>query len=124
LFLFQRLFPPLREFFKGLEIPQWLDAQIARIKVPQSTVGRMAFCFASELLSFFIIATNFRALAKGMILWTVITDGLIVLQNTIIGKIYIEHERMRDGASTLAFTAGGMCGSALSILLTRFIWGS
>jgi hypothetical protein len=84
----------------------------------------VAFCFASELLSFFIVATNFRALAKGFIVWTVITDGLIVLQNTIIGKIYIEQEKMRDGSSTLAFTAGGMCGSALSILLTRFIWGS
>jgi hypothetical protein len=92
--------------------------------VPQSTAGRVAFCFASELFSFFIVATNFRALAKGFIVWTVITDGLIVLQNTIIGKIYIEQEKMRDGASTLAFTAGGMCGSALSILLTRFIWGS
>jgi len=87
-------------------------------------VGLFAFCFASELISFFIVATNFRALAKGFIVWTVVTDGLIVLQNTIIGKIFIEHEKMRDGLSTLAFTMGGMCGSALSILLTRYIWGS
>lgn len=87
-------------------------------------MGLFAFCFASELISFFIVATNFRALAKGYIGWTVVTDGLIVLQNTIIGKIFIEHEKMRDGVSTLAFTMGGMCGSALSIVLTRYIWGS
>jgi hypothetical protein len=124
MFLFQQFFPGVKDFFKNLAIPQWLDAQIARIKVPQSTLGRMVFCFSSELLSFFIVATNFRALAKGFILWTVLTDGLIVLQNTIIGKIYIEKEELRDGASTLAFTFGGMCGSALSIVLTKYIWGS
>jgi hypothetical protein len=123
-FLFQRIFPSVGEFFQGLAIPQWLDNQIAKIKPPQNHVGLFAFCFASELISFFIVATNFRALAKGFIAWTVITDGLIVLQNTIIGKIFIEHEKMRDGVSTLAFTMGGMCGSALSIVLTRYIWGS
>jgi hypothetical protein len=122
--LFQQLFPSVREFFISLKIPAWLDNQIAKIKPPQNRVGLFAFCFLSELISFFIVATNFRALAKGFIVWTVITDGLIVLQNTIIGKIFIEHEKMRDGVSTLAFTMGGMCGSALSIVLTRYIWGS
>ena len=124
MFLLQRIFPQVRQFFHDLQIPQWLDAQIARIKPPQNRVGLFAFCFASELISFFIVATNFRALAKGLIAWTVVTDGLIVLQNTVIGKIFIEHEKMRDGVSTLAFTMGGMCGSALSIVLTRYIWGS
>jgi hypothetical protein len=122
--LLQSVFPGVREFFKGLEIPQFLDGLIAKVKVPQSAVGRFAFCYGSELLSFFIIATNFRALAKGYILWTVCTDGLIVLQNTIIGKIFIENEKTRDGVSMLAFTMGGMCGSAISILLTKYIWGS
>ena len=122
--LFQQLFPSVRQFFVDLKIPAWLDTQIAKIKPPTNRVGLFAFCFASELISFFIVATNFRALAKGFIGWTVITDGLIVLQNTIIGKIFIEHDRMRGGIPTLAFTMGGMCGSALSIVLTRYIWGS
>jgi len=122
--LFQQLFPQVGEFFQKLAIPQWLDNQIAKVKPPQNRVGLFAFCFASELISFFIVATNFRALAKGFIGTTVVTDGLIVLQNTIIGKIFIEHDKMRDGVSTLAFTMGGMCGSALSIVLTRYIWGS
>lgn len=124
MFLFQQLFPGVREFFQALEIPAFLDRMIAKIKVPENTFGRLAFCFSSELLSFFIVATNFRALAKGFIIWTVVTDGLIVLQNTIIGKIYIENEKVRTGIATAAFTAGGMCGSALSIYLTRYIWGS
>jgi len=120
----QRVFPSVGEFFKGLKIPQFLDAQIARVKVPQSGPGRFTFCFLSELVSFFIIATNFRALAKGYIVWTVCTDGLIVLQNTIIGKLMIENEKTRDGVAVAAFTMGGMCGSALSIVLTKYIWGS
>src|SRR5271157_2758589 len=118
MFLVQRLFPSVKEFFANLQIPKTLDRMITAIKVPESTFGRCLFCFSSELLSFFIIATNFRALAKGYIVWTVVTDGLIVLQSTIVSKIFIENEKTRDGMSMLSFTAGGMCGSALSILLT------
>src|SRR5580658_4911226 len=119
MFLIQQLFPSVKQFFAGLNIPQRLDQAIASIKVPESTFGRCLFCFGSELLSFFIIATNFRALAKGYIVWTVVTDSLIVLQNTIISKLFIENDKTRNGLAMLSFTAGGMCGSALSILMTR-----
>jgi hypothetical protein len=124
MFLIQRLFPSVKDFFASLQIPAALDRAITAIKVPESTLGRCLFCFSSELLSFFIVATNFRALAKGFIVWTVVTDGLIVLQSTIVSKIFIENEKTRNGLSTLSFTLGGMCGSALSILLTKYIWGS
>jgi hypothetical protein len=124
MFLLQRVFPGVKEFFQGVNIPQFLNSRIAKIKLPHSTLGRMVFCFSSELISFFVIATNFRALAKGYILWTVVTDGVIVMQNTLISKIFIENEKARDGLSTLSFTLGGMAGSALSIVLTRYIWGS
>jgi hypothetical protein len=79
MFLIQRLFPSVKDFFASLQIPAALDRAITAIKVPESTLGRCLFCFSSELLSFFIVATNFRALAKGFIVWTVVTDGLIVL---------------------------------------------
>lgn len=120
----QQIFPQIREFFRRVALPQRLDAAIAKIKVPEHGVKRFFFCFASELISFFIIATNFRALAKGYLFWTVGTDGLIVLQNTIISKLFNENDKMRDGVSILAFTLGGMGGSALSIILTKYIWGS
>ncbi len=122
--LIQSLFPPIRGFFQKIALPQVFDRLIAKVKVPQSSFGRFVFCYLSELISFFIIATNFRALAKGFILWTVATDGLIVLQNTIISKLMIENEKTRDGISIVAFTLGGMGGSALSIVLTKYIWGS
>lgn len=124
MFLLQRAFPGVREFFQKIDIPQFLNSRIAKVKLPHSVSGRVAFCFLSELISFFIIATNFRALAKGYLVWTVVTDGLIVLQNMIVSKVLIENEKARDGLSTLAFTLGGMVGSALSIVLTKHFWGS
>jgi hypothetical protein len=124
MFLISQLFPAFGKFFRDLKIPQLLDQWIAKIKVPHNSVGRFLFCAISELISFFIIATNFRALAKGFILWTVVTDGLIVLQSTIINKLMIENEKTRDGLSIMAFTLGGMGGSALCIVLTRYLWGS
>src|SRR5271163_650465 len=102
MFLVQRLFPSVKNFFADLQIPKVLDRMITTIKVPESTVGRCFFCFSSELLSFFIIATNFRALAKGYIVWTVATDGLIVLQNTIVSKIFIENDKTRSGIAMLS----------------------
>jgi hypothetical protein len=124
MFLLQKAFPGVKEFFRGIDIPQFLNSWIAKIKLPHSFVGRMTFCFLSELISFFVIATNFRALARGYILWTVVTDGVIVMQNLLVSKIFIENEKARDGLSVLAFTLGGMAGSALSIILTKHIWGS
>jgi len=124
MFLIQSLFPQVRDYFRNLQIPKFLDSQIAKVRVPKTGIGRFFFCYMSELISFFIIATNFRALAKGFIVWTVCTDGLIVLQNTIISKLFNEDEKMRDGLSIAAFTLGGMGGSALSIVLTKYIWGS
>jgi hypothetical protein len=124
MFLISSLFPAFGKFFRELAIPQRLDDLIAKIKVPQNPVARFFFCAMMELTSFFIIATNFRALAKGFIVWTVITDGLIVLQSTVINKLQIENEKARSGSSILAFTIGGMGGSALCIILTRHLWGS
>lgn len=91
---------------------------------PQSRLGRFVFCFVAELISFFVIASNFRALAKGLYVWTAITDGLCVLQGMIMTKLMIEDAKMRDGWSIMGFTLGGMCGSVLSILVTKTLWGS
>lgn len=120
----QIIFPAIQRFFARFHLPSLLDRWIAKIKVPESGWKRFLFCFFEQMISFAIIATNFRALAKGLIIWTVCTDGLIVLQNTIIAKLFNENEKMRDGLSIVAFTLGGMCGSAICILITRYIWGS
>jgi len=59
------------------------------------------------LISFFIIASNFRALAKGLYVWTAVTDGLCVLQGMVMAKLMIEDAKMRDGWSISGFTLGG-----------------
>ena len=91
---------------------------------PRNKLGRFFFCFIAELISFFIIASNFRALARGLYIWTAITDGLCVLQGMIMTKLMIEDEKMRDWWSITGFTLGGMCGSVLSIFVTKHLWGS
>jgi len=93
------------------------------LKPPQSCLGRFLFCFIAELISFFVIASNFRALAKGLYVWTALTDGLCVLQGMIMTKLMIEDEKMRDWWSISGFTLGGMCGSVLSIFVTKTLWG-
>src|SRR5208282_4663097 len=92
--------------------------------VPKNKMARFALFFASELFSFFFIASNFRALAKGLYFWTAITDMTLVFQGMIIAKLMIEDKRSRDAVSIIAFTLGGACGSLLSIWVTKHLWGS
>jgi hypothetical protein len=94
------------------------------MKVPENPYVRFVFFFASELFSFFFIASNFRALAKGLYFWTAITDMTLVFQGMLITKLMIEDEKSRDWVSIIAFTVGGACGSLLSIWVTKHLFGS
>lgn len=76
------------------------------------------------MLSFFVVCANFRALAIGLYIWTAATDMLIVLQNMIMAKIFIEDEKARDAWSIAGATIGGACGSLLSIWVTKHLFGS
>jgi hypothetical protein len=96
---------------------------VGKIKVPESKLGCFVFCFASQLLSFFIIASNFRFLAKGLYIATAVTDGLIVLLSSVMAKLMIENVKTRDGLAILGYTIGGMCGSLLSIYVTKHFFG-
>lgn len=49
---------------------------------------------------------------------------LIVLQNMIMAKIFIEDEKARDAWSIAGATIGGACGSLLSIWVTKHLFGS
>jgi len=70
------------------------------LKPPKTGLGRFAFCLIAELISFFVIASNFRALARGLYVWTGVTDGLCVLQSMLMTKLMIENVKMRDWWST------------------------
>lgn len=95
---------------------------MAALRVPDSKAARFALFFASEMVSFFIVAANFRALAQGLYLWTGLTDLVLVFQAMVIGKLMIEDERCRDWLAIIGFTLGGACGSLLSIWVTSKLY--
>lgn len=92
------------------------------MKVPDSRLGRFALCFASEMISFFFIAANFRAVAQGLYFWTAITDMLLVFQGMLLTRLMFDDARTRDWYSIAGFTLGGACGSVLSIFATKVLW--
>ena len=91
--------------------------------IPNNPWLRFAFFFGSELFSFFFIASNFRALAKGFYFWTAVTDMTLVFQGMIITKLMIEDAKSRDWLAIVSFTLGGACGSLLSIFVTKHLFG-
>ena len=60
------------------------------LKIPTSTVGRAMFFGSTELLTFFIITANFRAIALGNYFWAGLTDYLTVLVNFGVGKLMMD----------------------------------
>ena len=92
------------------------------MKLPESKLARFALLFASEAISFFFIAANFRAVAMGLYFWTAITDMLLVFQGMVVTKLMFEDERTRDWLSIAGFTTGGAAGSMLSIYVTKHLW--
>lgn len=94
------------------------------MKLPEQAWKRFAIFFASQMISFFIICANFRALAQGLYCWTAFTDTLIVFQNMMMAKIFIEDANARDKWSIAGATIGGACGSVLSIYVTKHLFGT
>ena len=94
------------------------------MKLPNSALGRFALFFASEMVSFFFIASNFRALSQGLYIWTGLTDMFLVFQGMLITKLMIEDERTRDWLAIAAFTLGGATGSLISIWATKHLYGA
>lgn len=87
-------------------------------------MARFALLFASEAVSFFFIAANFRAVALGLYFWTGFTDMLLVFQGMVVTRLMFDDERTRDWASISAFTLGGAAGSMLSIYVTKHLWST
>src|SRR5208337_4413498 len=81
--------PTIEEFVTAHQLVQPQLKEKPWCPTPQSRLGRFLFCFVAELFSFFIIASNFRALARGLYVWTAVTDGLCVLQGMIMTKLMI-----------------------------------
>jgi hypothetical protein len=94
------------------------------VRLTNSKWKRFLLFFIVELIAFFVIACNFRALAQGLYFWTAVTDALLIFQGMMITKLMFDDERSRDWNSIAAFSCGGACGSLLSIWVTKHLWGA
>jgi len=94
------------------------------MRFPQSKVGQFSFMFLTEMVSFFIICANTRAIAQGTYFWTAVTDTLFSAQGFVVGKLMIDDKNARSWASGLGCTLGGTCGSLLSIFVTKHMYGA
>jgi uncharacterized protein YqgC (DUF456 family) len=97
---------------------------VAQSLIPKTGLGQFLFFAVEMFISYAVICANFRAVAKGYYMATAMTDVLIVLQNSVIGKWCIEDANGRSYWAVAGATLGGMCGSLFSIWLTKNIFGS
>ena len=82
---------------------------------------RFALFFALQFVSYGLLCWNYRAVARGWIGNTVSSDLMIAALNfTLIKKV----ADAKDGAAMWGYIAGGAVGSAASVLLTKYLWGS
>jgi hypothetical protein len=86
--------------------------------------GQFGVFFVWELATFFMLAFNFRVLAKGSYFWTILSDGIISANGMIGLKAITEDERARTASAIVGNALGGMCGSAAGIFVTKRILGS
>ena len=97
--------------------PTWLN-------VPKTAFGQFVFFFIAELICFFVIVANMRAVALANYLGAAATDLLFGLQAWGMMKLTVEHQEARTFAGGLGTTLGGVCGTLLSIWTTKHVFGA
>ena len=95
----------------------------ARFRVPTSAVGQFFFFGISEAVCFAVLVANTRAVAQGSYFWTAITDAGFGLQSFIVFKLAVDDKNGRTWAAGLGTTVGGVCGSLVSIFVTKHLYG-
>jgi hypothetical protein len=94
-----------------------------KFKTPENSYLRFLFCFVIEVIAFFLVCANFRAIALGLYFWTAVTDMVIVFNGMLVTKMLFDDEKSRDWVSIAGYTLGGATGSVLSIWVTKHIFG-
>jgi hypothetical protein len=94
-----------------------------KFKTPANSIARFFFCFVVEVVTFFLLCANFRAVAQGLYVWTAITDMIIVFNGMLITKMLFDDEKSRDWISIAGYTLGGATGSVISIWVTKHVFG-
>ena len=92
--------------------------------VPQTRSGQFLFFFVSEFICFFIIVADTRAIALGSYLGATFTNLAFGMQAWLVQKLVVENKEARSIYAGLGSTIGGTCGTLLSILTTKHIYGA
>lgn len=93
-----------------------------KLTTPKSKPMRFLFFAGTQFLAYFIFVANTRAFTKGLYGWTALTDGWLAMQGFLMIRIISKGED--DGVWELAGTVfGGVCGSLLSIFVTKHLYG-
>lgn len=79
---------------------------------------RLIQLFVLQFTSYFLIVANTRTISKGSYWGTAMTDIFISAQGFLAIKIITGGDK-KDWQGTLAYAAGGACGSVVSLYLMR-----
>jgi hypothetical protein len=98
-----------------------LAPQSSDVAAQEEAMKRFCLFFAMQFVAYGLVTWNFRAIGKGWIGNVVLSDLLIAaIGFTLISKV----AEAKDRAARFGYIAGGAAGSAASVLLTKFLWGS
>lgn len=82
---------------------------------------RFLLFFWLQFVAYALICWNYRAVARGWVGNVVVSDLLFAaLTFTLIKKV----SEAKDRAAMWGYIGGGAAGSAVSVLLTKYLWGS
>jgi hypothetical protein len=91
--------------------------------VPKTARGQFTFFFVAEMICFFVIVANMRAVALANYFGAAATDLLFGLQAWGMMKLTVENAEARTFAGGIGTTLGGVCGTLLSIWFTKHLFG-
>ena len=95
------------------------------MRLPKTGIGLFSLMFSVELSAFFVSTAYGRAVVQANYLWSSIAVLLLVSQNFVIIKIMADEPRGRSWVALLGCAAGAVCGTILSIYITKhFLLGS
>lgn len=81
--------------------------------------------FGAQCVSYGLLCWNYRAVAKAMISQTVLSDLLIAaLSFKVLKEIMKDDAHNKSNLAWAGYVLGGATGSALSLWMTRAIWGN
>lgn len=87
----------------------------------RNSVKRFCIMFAAQFVLYGMLCWNYRAVAKAWIPEVVVSDGLIAAMNFTLIKRMVKDE---SKSGLAGYVIGGMSGSAVSVALTKYLWGS